>query len=335
MSQDQKAEVVVITGASAGVGRATAREFAKRGAHIGLVARNRDRLEAAKREVEELGGQAIVLQTDVADADAVEAAAAATEEAFGAIDVWVNDAMTAVFAPVKQTSAEDFKRVTEVAYLGYVYGTMAALKRMLPRDKGAIVQVGSALAYRGIPLQASYCGAKHAIQGFCDSLRSELMHDGSHVTVTMVQMPALNTPQFEWVKSELPNQPQPVPPIFQPEVAARAILYAADHHPRELFVGEPAYTVIMGNKLFPGLGDWYLAKTGYKGQQTNQPADPDRPSNLYETVDGDYGAHGRFDDRATSHSTWLQARMNRSRILAASALIGSLVLALLVSGRDD
>ncbi len=282
-----------------------------------------------------MGGEALVLPTDVADAEAVEAAAAATEEAFGGIDVWVNDAMTAVFSPVKQMKAEEYKRVTDVTYLGYVYGTLAALKRMLPRDKGAIVQVGSALAYRGIPLQSSYCAAKHAIQGFNDSLRAELLHDHSHVTVTMVQMPALNTPQFDWVKSRLPDQPQPVPPIFQPEVAARAIVWAADHHPRDLFVGEPTYQAILANKLFPGLLDRYLARTGYQSQQTDEPTEPDRPSNLWESVAGDYGAHGDFDDRARPDSPLLQFRMNRNRLLAVGALAASIITGLVFSAQRD
>jgi NAD(P)-dependent dehydrogenase (short-subunit alcohol dehydrogenase family) len=218
-----EAEVVVITGASAGVGRATVREFARRGAHVALLARGNDGLEGAKKDVEAAGGKALVLPVDVAQADQVEAAAAAVESNFGPIDIWVNNAMVSVFSPIKMTTAEEFKRVTDVTYLGYVYGTLAALKSMLPRDRGVIVQVGSALAYRGIPLQAAYCGAKHAVQGFVDSLRSELLHDRSNVRVTMVQLPALNTPQFSWVKSRLPKKPQPVPPIFQPEVAAKAI----------------------------------------------------------------------------------------------------------------
>ncbi|HVQ73974.1 MAG TPA: SDR family oxidoreductase [Candidatus Binatia bacterium] len=252
-------QVVVITGASAGVGRAVARAYAVRGARIGLLARGRDGLEAARREVEEAGGQGLVLPTDVAHADQVEAAAAAR---LGPIDIWINNAMASVFSPIKTTTPEDFRRVTEVTYLGYVYGTLAALRRMLPRDRGVIVQVGSALAYRGIPLQAAYCGAKHAIQGFTDSLRCELLHDGSRVHVTEVQMPALNTPQFGWVKSRLPRQPQPVPPIFQPEVAARAIVWAADHHRAELYVGMPTVIAIVGNKIAPRLADRYLAWSG-------------------------------------------------------------------------
>ena len=334
--QTNKRDVVVITGASAGVGRATVREFAKRGAQIGLVARNEERLEAARREVEELGGAAIALPTDVADAEAVEAAAAATESAFGPLDIWVNDAMTSVFSPVKEMTAADYKRVTEVTYLGYVYGTLAALSRMLPRDRGAIVQVGSALAYRGIPLQSAYCAAKHAIQGFTDSLRTELLHDQSHVTVTMVQMPALNTPQFEWVKSRLPHRAQPVPPIFQPEVAAGAIVWAAYHRPRELYVGGSTFKAILGNKVAPGFADWYLSRTGYDSQQTDQPRDEDRADNLYESVPGDYGAHGRFDDRALTGSPLLQMR-ERWKWLAAlgAGALGVLMgLAIQVAGNE-
>ena len=236
---NQISKVVVITGASAGVGRATAREFARHGARIGLLARGNDGLNAARREVEELGSEALVIPIDVADADQVESAAAQIEAEFGHIDIWINNAMTSVFSPIKQMTAEEFRRVTEVTYLGYVYGTLAALKRMLPRDRGVIVQVGSALAYRGIPLQAAYCAAKHAVQGFCDSLWCELLHDNSNVKVTMVHMPALNTPQFGWVKSRLPRKAQPVPPIFQPEVAAEAIYFAAHNPRREFYVGLP------------------------------------------------------------------------------------------------
>ncbi|HVU15203.1 MAG TPA: SDR family oxidoreductase [Phototrophicaceae bacterium] len=326
MTETTRNQVIVVTGASAGVGRATVREFAKRGARIGLVARDPERLEATRHEVEQLGGQALALPTDVADAEAVEAAAAATEAEFGALDVWINDAMTSVFSPVKAMKPEEYKRVTEVTYLGYVYGTLAALRRMLPRDHGAIIQVGSALAYRGIPLQSAYCASKHAIQGFNDSLRSELLHDHSHVTVTMVQMPALNTPQFDWEKSRLAHKAQPVPPIFQPEVAARAIVWAADHHPRELFVGGMTSGVIMGNKLFPGLGDWYLSRTGYKSQQTNEPRDPNAPYNLWEPVPGDPGAHGSFDAQAQSNSTALQLRVNRNRIAALGIGLAGIVM---------
>ncbi|HKW27103.1 MAG TPA: SDR family oxidoreductase [Terriglobales bacterium] len=297
-----KHEVVVITGASAGVGRATVREFAKRGAWIGLVARGRDGLEGARREVEAEGGKALVLPTDVADHKQVEQAAERVEDKLGPIDIWVNDAMTSVFSPVKEMTAEEFKRVTEVTYLGYVYGTLSALKRMLPRDCGAIVQVGSALAYRSIPLQSAYCAAKHAVLGFHASLRTELLHDKSNVRVTMVQMPALNTPQFGWVKSRLPRKARPVPPIFQPEVAARAIYHAAHHPRREYYVGHSTVQAIVGNKLAPSLLDHYLARTGYDAQQYDGREDPNRPYNLWEPIPGDHGAHGSFDRRARGYS---------------------------------
>jgi NAD(P)-dependent dehydrogenase (short-subunit alcohol dehydrogenase family) len=327
-------EVVVITGASAGVGRTTAREFARHGARIGLLARGLDGLEAARREVEEMGGRALALPTDVADADRVEAAAAEVEEKFGPIDIWINNAMTSVFSPVKEMRPEEFKRVTEVTYLGVVYGTLAALNRMLPRDRGVIVQVGSALAYRGIPLQAAYCGAKHAIHGFVETLRCELIHDKSNVRVTMVQMPALNTPQFRLVKSRLPHKAQPVPPIFQPEVAARAIRYAARHDRREMYVGMPTVEAIIGNKVAPGLLDHYLARTGYESQQTDEPADPNRPNNLWEPVPGDHGAHGAFDARSSDHSLQLWANTHRGLLaLAGLGLAGAVYAAFSRNGR--
>src|SRR5437016_14490375 len=265
----EKPEVVVVTGASAGVGRATVRAFAQRGALLGLIARGADGLEATRVEVEQLGGKALVFSVDVVDAEKVEGAATRVEEEFGPIDIWVNNAMVSVFSPVKEMTAEEFHRVTEVTYLGVVYGTLSALKRMLPRDRGSIVQVGSALAYRGIPLQAAYCGAKHAIQGFTESLRCELLHDDSSVHVTMVQLPAMNTPQFDWVKSRLPRKPQPVPPIYAPEVAADAIVWAASARRRELSVGGPTAAAIWSNKVASGLLDRYLAKTGYDSQQTD------------------------------------------------------------------
>ena len=304
--------VVVITGASAGVGRATVREFARRGASIGLVARGRDGLEGARREVEALGGKALVLPVDVAHASQVEEAAAEVERRLGPIDVWVNNAMTSVFSPIKQMTAEEFQRVTEVTYLGYVYGSLAALKRMLPRDRGTIVHVGSALAYRSIPLQAAYCASKHAVLGFHAALRTELMHDRSHVHTTMVQMPALNTPQFGWVKSRLPRKAQPVPPIYQPEVAARAIYYAA-YHPqrREYYPAWSSVKAIFGNKVAPSFADRYLARTGYQSQQHDGREDPNRPNNLLEPVPGDHGAHGCFDSRARSRSSelWLETHV--------------------------
>jgi NAD(P)-dependent dehydrogenase (short-subunit alcohol dehydrogenase family) len=321
ISRHNPPEVVVITGASAGVGRATVRAFAERGAHIGLVARNREALEGARQEVEERGGKALVLPADVADPDQVEAAAAAVEERLGPIDVWVNNAMVSVFSPVREMTPEEYRRVTDVTYLGYVWGTLAALRRMLPRDRGSIVQVGSALAYRGIPLQSAYCAAKHAIQGFCDSLRSELIHDGSNVRLCMVQMPALNTPQFGWVKSRLPRKPQPVPPIFQPEMAADAIVWAAHHDRREIYVGWPAVKAIVGDKIAPGFADGYLARNGYESQQYDGLADPHRLDNLWEPVPGDHGAHGAFDERAKRHSLQLWANLHRGLLALAGAAV--------------
>jgi NAD(P)-dependent dehydrogenase (short-subunit alcohol dehydrogenase family) len=320
-------EVVVITGASAGVGRATAREFARRGAHIGLIARGTEGLETARREVEAAGGAALVFVTDVARADQVEAAAAAVEERFGPIDIWINNAMNSVFSPIKEMSADEFRRVTEVTYLGFVYGTLSALKRMLPRDRGVIVQVGSALAYRGIPLQAAYCGAKHAIQGFTDSLRCELLHDRSRVRVAEVHLPALNTPQFSWVKSRLPRKPQPVPPIFQPELAARAVYWAAHHRRRELYVGWPTVKAIVGNKIAPRLADWYLARYGYDSQQTDVPEDPARPDNLWQPVRGDHGAHGEFDHRARSDSCQFWTTTHRHWLALGGVILAGLVCA--------
>ena len=321
-----KARVIVVTGASAGVGRAAVQAFAREGAKIGLLARGVAGLEAAKREVEQLGGTALVLPTDVANAEQVEAAAAAVEARLGPIDVWVNNAMASVFSPVMEMTADEFRRVTEVTYLGFVYGTLAALKRMRGRDRGIIIQVGSALAYRGIPLQSAYCAAKHAIQGFCDSLRSELIHDKSNVRMTMIQLPAINTPQFRWVKSRLPRKAQPVPPIFQPEVPADAIVWASHHSRREIWLGMPTVKAIVGDRAIPGLLDHYLARRGYEGQQIDQPEDPNRPDNLWEPVDAaeDRGAHGVFDSRAQNWSAqwWLNKR--RGWLIAAGALAAAL-----------
>jgi NADP-dependent 3-hydroxy acid dehydrogenase YdfG len=311
----------MVTGASAGVGRATAVAFAREGAAVGVLARGRAGLEGACVDIEAAGGRALALQADVADSAAVEAAAVRLEETYGPIDVWVNNAMTSVFSAVKDMSAFDYKRVTEVTYLGVVHGTLAALRRMLPRDRGVIIQVGSALAYRGIPLQSAYCAAKHAIQGFCDSLRAELLHDHSGVRLTMVQLPAMNTPQFDWVKSRLARRAQPVAPIFSPEVAARAIVWVSRHPRREVYVGSPTTAAIVGNKLAPGLGDRYLAKTGFGSQQTTEPEIPDRPDNLWHPVDDirDFGAHGRFGARATGSSWQLWLTEHRRAIAAASA----------------
>ena len=323
-------EVVVITGASAGVGRATARKFARHGARIALLARGTDGLEAAQREVEELGGAAIVIPVDVANAAQVEAAAARVEIDLGKIDIWINNAMASVFSPIKKMTPEEFRRVTEVTYLGCVYGTLAALKRMLPRDHGTIVQVGSALAYRGIPLQSAYCAAKHAIQGFCDSLRCELLHDKSGVRLTMLQLPALNTPQFGWVKSRLPRKAQPVPPIFQPEVAAEAIYFAAHNPRREFYVGLPSVKAIVANKIAPGLLDHYLARTGYDSQQYDGPEDHNRPDNLWQPVPGDHGAHGAFDARASNWSPQLWTSEHRTWIgIGVMTLALSGIIALL------
>jgi|SRR5579872_1060468 len=314
---------VMITGASAGVGRATAIAFARRGDRVGLIARGSAGLEGAANDVERAGGRALPLQVDVADADAVEAAAARLEQAFGPIDVWVNNAMASVFSPVKEMTASDYKRVTEVTYLGAVHGTLSALRRMLPNDKGSIVQVGSALAYRGIPLQSAYCAAKHAIQGFCDSLRAELLHDRSAVRLTMVQLPAMNTPQFEWVKSRLARRAQPVPPIYAPEVAADAIVWASEHGRREVYVGMPTDVAIVGNKLAAGLADRYLARTGFDSQQTHEPEDPDRRDNLWRAVDDirDFGPHGRFGTRAKRRSWQLWATEHRGAIGAAAVAL--------------
>lgn len=323
------ARVVVVTGASAGVGRAVARAFGAQGASVALLARGELGLRGAEREVKEAGGNPLALTVDVADYDQVERAGQEVEQHLGPIDIWVNVAFTSVFAPFMNISPVEFKRVTEVSYLGYVYGTRVALDRMVPRDHGVIVQVGSALAYRGIPLQSAYCGAKHAIQGFHDSLRCELLHSRSRVRVTMVQLPAVNTPQFSWVLSRLPNHAQPVPPIYQPEVAAQAVLYAADHPGRrEYWVGGSTAATLIGNKFAAGALDHYLAWQGYAAQQTDEPRDPNQPVNLWDPADGpegrDFGTHGAFDARALSHSYQLWAAQHRGIIATASA--GALTL---------
>jgi short-subunit dehydrogenase len=317
--------VVVVTGASAGVGRATARAFARDGADVGLIARGQERLESAKREIAELGRSASVAVADVAVHEQVEEAAQQIEAELGPIDVWVNNAMATVFAPISDTTPEEFRRATEVTYLGSVWGTMVALRRMRPRDEGVIVQVGSALAYRGIPLQGAYCGSKHALQGFLESLRAELLHDRSHVHVTMVQLPALNTPQFTWSRAKLPRTPQPVPPIFQPEVAADAIVWAARHPRRELMVGWPTVKAIVGNAIVPGIADRYLARQGFDAQQTDEPVDPDRRDNLFEPVPGDQGAHGPFDDRAHGRSFQLPFAKHRLPLLAGLAALAGAI----------
>ena len=322
-------EVVVITGASAGVGRATARQFAKDGACVALIARGLDGLEAARREVEALGGKALLFVVDVADAEKLEATAEQIENDFGPIDIWINNAMASVFSPIKEMPPEEFRRVTEVTYLGAVYGTLAVLKRMLARNRGVIVQVGSALAYRAIPLQAAYCAAKHALEGFTESLRCELIHDQSAVRVTMVQLPALNTPQFGWVKSRLPRKAQPVPPIFQPEVAAEAVHFAAHHPRREFWVGWPSVKAIAANKIVPGLLDKILARIGYDSQQSNGPEDPNRAHNLWAPVPGDHGAHGDFDARARKWSAQWWSNKHRAAIAFMIAILALVAIAII------
>lgn len=319
MQEIVEPKVVVITGASAGAGRATAKRFAKDKHKIALLARGKKGLEAAKAEVESLGGTAITIQCDVADYEEVDLAASEVEEKLGPIDIWINNAIATVFAPFTEIEPKDYKRVTEVTYLGQVYGTLAALKRMKARDKGTIVHVGSALAYRGIPLQTAYCGSKHAIQGFTESLRSELLHEGSSIHIAMVQMPALNTPQFNWCKTTFKKKPQPVPPIYQPEVAADAIYFAAFNKKREMYVGMSTAVIVNGNKFFPGYGDKYLAKNGFNSQLTDQAIDEDRPNNLYEPVEGDFGTHGDFDDISKGGSWQLKVDKNKNLISAAAA----------------
>jgi len=303
---------VVVTGGSAGLGRATASAFAKRGAHVAILARDPERLRDAERDLSQYGGRVLALPADVSNADAVEEAAGRIEAELGLIDIWVNNAMTTIFAPIDQIAPAEFKRVTEVTYLGFVYGTMAALKRMRRRDQGVIVQVGSALAYRSIPLQSAYCGAKAAIRGFTDSLRSELIHEKCRVHLTMVQMPALNTPQFDWCLSRMPRKAQPVPPIFQPEVGADAIVWAATHKRRELYVGYPAFKAIVGNKLLPGFGDKKAAEQAWDGQMTPEPQPVSVAANLFAPVRGTPGSHGRFDTRSSTGSRELWLAKNRT-----------------------
>jgi NADP-dependent 3-hydroxy acid dehydrogenase YdfG len=324
--QGKSRGVVLITGASAGIGRATARAFAQKGYDVSLLARGKDGLEAAKKEVERYGRKAVYHVVDVAEAEAIEQAAALTEQELGPIDVWVNNAMNSVFSPVKKMKPEEYKRVTEVTYLGQVYGALSALKRMLPRDRGTIVFVGSALAYRGIPLQSAYCGAKHAIQGFYDSLRTELFHDESNVKITHVHLPAVNTTQFGFVKSRMPKKPQPMGTIYQPEVAAEAIVFAAETPRREVFVGYPTYETIIGNKIAPWYADRVLAKDGVEGQQTEEPEEDDRDHNLWHPLPGDHGAHGSFTEQAHDFSPLLWMTMNRNKLLASAAALGGLAL---------
>jgi NAD(P)-dependent dehydrogenase (short-subunit alcohol dehydrogenase family) len=314
-------DVVVITGASGGIGRATARRFGRDGARVALLARGRAGLEGAAREVEAAGGTALVLPTDVADAEQVEAAAAAAEEQLGPIDVWINDAMATIYAEFLDVEPNEYRRATDVTYHGMVWGTRAALRRMVPRDRGAIVQVGSALAFRGIPLQAPYCGAKHACKGFTESVLTELRHRGSHVRVSMVHLAGFNTTQFTWGRTKLPRQTQPVPPIYQPEIAADAIHWAAYHRRRQLYVGLPTVLNVLGERVAPWLLDRYLARTAYGGQMTEQPLNGGPAhDNLFEPVDEDRGAHGPFDDRAHEHS--LQTSLTKHRRLAGGVLAG-------------
>jgi NADP-dependent 3-hydroxy acid dehydrogenase YdfG len=315
-----RSEIVVVTGASAGVGRAIAREFARHGATLGLLARSRDGLEGARRDVEQLGGRALAVMTDVSDHRQVEQAAARIEDELGPIDIWINNAMVSVLSPALEMTPDEYRRVTDVTYLGYVYGTLAALRRMVPRDRGVVVQIGSALGYRSIPLQSAYCAAKHAVQGFTESLRTELIHDGSRVHLTTVQLPAVNTPQFSWIRTRMPRHPQPVPPIYQPEVIARAVYWTAHHRRREFSIGYPTIQAIIGDKFIPGWLDYYLAYIGYDAQQTQEPVQPGRPDNLIGPLPGDYGARGEFSHRAIDHS--LQVWLNQYRGWLAVAGLG-------------
>ena len=320
--------VVVVTGASAGIGRAVARAFGAAGARVALLARGAEGLAAAAGEIAAAGGEARSYPLDVADASAVEAAAGRIEAEMGEIAVWVNDAMATIFAPVERVTAEEYRRVTEVTYLGAVYGTQAALKRMRPRDRGAIVQVGSALAYRSIPLQSAYCGAKAALRGFTDSLRCELIHDDSRLTLSMVQLSGFNTPQFDWARNRFGKRPQPVPPAYQPEIAAAAVLWAARHARREVWVGLPAVQSILGTRLLPALLDRMMARKAYEGQLTQEDEAEGRPDNLFEPVAGDFGAHGRFDARARPASWQLWCSFNHGWVAAAAAVAAGGLFAL-------
>jgi short-subunit dehydrogenase len=314
--------VVVITGASAGVGRATAVEFARQGWNVGLIARDQQRLDAAARELESHGIRALAVSADVSDFEAVERAADRVEQELGPIEVWVNNAMATIFAPVRFTTPEEFRRATEVTYLGQVHGTMAALARMRARNRGTIINVGSALAYRAIPLQAAYCGAKFAVRGFTDALRTELMHEGVNVHLTMVHLPAVNTPQFDWALNKMGRRAQPVPPIYQPEVPARAIVFAASARRREVWVGMPTLKAILANRLVPGLLDRYLAKTGYAGQLTQEAKPAGSPTNLFAPVPGPYGSHGRFDSKSRQASWEFALSRHRWLGLACTLAVG-------------
>ncbi len=321
MDTNISGKTIVVTGASAGLGRAIVREFAKHNVRLGLIARGQEGLDGARKEAENMGSQAMVLKADVSDASQLEAAAQKIEDQYGAIDIWINNAMVSVFGEVKNISAEEYKRVTDVTYLGQVYGTMAALKRMTPRNEGIIILIGSALAYRGIPLQSAYCGAKHGVHGFFESLRAELIHNKSNIHLCMIQMPAMNTTQFGFVKNKLPNKPRPMGMIYEPEVAAKAVLYVANHPRREVNVGYTTIESILGNKFCPGFMDRYLARTGYAGQQTTEPTDPDAKDNLWHPLQGDHGAHGAFEAWATHSSPLLWATRHRRLIALAGAAL--------------
>jgi NAD(P)-dependent dehydrogenase (short-subunit alcohol dehydrogenase family) len=328
---NDRPRVIVVTGASAGVGRAVVRRFAEEGADVGLIARGVDGLEGAQRELEAHGRRGLVLPLDVADAAAVEAAAERVERELGPIDVWVNNAMVSVMSEFRHMTLDEFRRVTEVTYLGYVYGTMAALKRMQQRDRGVIVQVGSALAYRSIPLQSAYCGAKHAILGFTESLRCELLHQRSGVRVAMVHLPGVNTPQFEWVRNRMPSKSRPMGTVYQPEVAAEAVWWAATHQRPEMLVGIPTVQAVVADKLAPRWMDHYLSDRVYVGHQRDEPEDPGRADNLFAPLPGDHGAHGPFDREARRYSPQLWASKHRGPlgllgIGLAAALLGSALL---------
>ena len=332
------AEIVVVTGGTAGVGRATVREFARNGADVAILARGEDRLEATRKEVERLGGRALAISVDVSDARAVEEAAERIERELGEIDIWVNNAFAGIFARFLDVTPEEYERVTAVTYLGQVNGTRAALKRMMPRNRGSIVLVGSALAYRGIPLQSAYCGAKHAMQGLIDSVRTELIHDAPGVHICMVQLPGLNTPQFDWIRAKLPGQPRPIGTVFQPEVAARAIHFTAHSDRKEMLVGVPTVESVWGDKVASAWLDDYLAKIGFKGQQSPEPISPDRKDNLFEPVPGDFGAHGRFDDEAHEDSPELWASMHKKQIgVAALGAVAATAagLGFMLAGKRD
>lgn len=317
---------MAVTGASSGIGRAIARAFGAQGAKVALMARGKEALDNCAREIEQAGGEALVLPLDVSEAKALYKAAHAIVDKWGRIDTWVNNAMVSVFSPVSEMRPEEYRRVTEVNYLGTVYGTLAALRYMLPADEGVIIQIGSALVYRSIPLQSAYCASKAAMRGFTDSLRSELFHDKSKVALCVLQLPAVNTPQFDVVRTRLPRHPMPVPPIFQPEVIARAALYASEHPAREIWIAGSAWKAIVGQKLIPGLLDRYLGHMGYDAQQNGAPVELDRPDNLNAPLPGDRGAHGGFDSIARPRSLELLARMNRGKIGAVLGVAAAVAL---------